>query len=166
MRPPSPLIVVFPVILVVPPLSSQLKIVLVPPRVSFPLSILIKLVSTEEVMLPPRLRVPLVGVSIIRLEALQAMLRLTVSVTGVGGLAPIPILPLSVMSLPPRTKAPAAGSNVRPFNVMPDRSLLFASRVLPAKVTIVGKLGAAFQLPEVLQLLFAPAPFQTAVEST
>jgi hypothetical protein len=37
---------------------------------------------------------------------------------------------------------------------------LFTKRVEPAKVKAVGKLGAVFQFPLVLQLLFAPRPVQ------
>jgi len=60
--------------------------------------------------------------------------------------------------LPSSTKAPAAASNVRLLAVIPLRSLLFTNRVDPAKVKVVGKTGAVFQLPAVLQSAFAPRP--------
>src|SRR6266849_9664753 len=140
LEPPFPLIVVFPVIVVVPPFRPQLWIALAPPSVSVPASILIKLVSTEEVRSPPRTRFPLVGVSRVSV-ALQAMLRLTVCVMGVAGLPLKPRLPLNKMSLPFRLQAPAAASKVRLLTVRLDRSLLFVSRVLPAKVSPMGKTG-------------------------
>lgn len=91
---------------------------------------------------------------------LQAMLRFTVWVMWLAGFALKAMLPPSVMSLPLSTKAPAATSNVMPFTVMLERLLLFDSRVLPAKVNAVGKVGAAFQLPLVPQLLSEPRPVQ------
>ena len=70
------------------------------------------------------------------------------------------MLPPSVMSLPFNTKAPAAASNVMPFTVIPAKLLVFVSRVEPPKVNPVGKPGAEFQLPPVLQLLSEPRPVQ------
>ena len=145
--------------MLVPPSRSQLRIALVPPKVRVPASSLIKLLSTEEVMAPPRVRLPLAGVSMIS-PLLQAILRLTVWVTVVAGFPLKPRLPVNVTPLPPSMKAPAAASNVRLFTVMPARLLLFANCLLPAKSSAVGKLGAVFQLPPVPQLLSDPSPVQ------
>src|ERR1017187_260331 len=77
-----------------------------------------------------------------------------------AGFPPKAMLPPSVMSLPLSTKAPAAAANVMPFAVIVLRLLVFVSRVEPAKVNPVGKVGVEFQLPPVPQLLSEPRPVQ------
>src|ERR1700677_4755152 len=141
---------------------SMLSMALPPPNVSVPAPVLNKLLP--EVMPPPRLRFPLVGVKMVS-SAFQAMLRLTVCVMGAAGFPLKPILPFNAMLLPSRVNAPAAESNVMLLAVMLERSLLFTNCVEPVKVKPMGKMGTAFwfQLSAVLQLLFAPSPVQIPV---
>src|ERR1700722_10949315 len=113
-------------------------------------------------MAPPRMRLPLPGVSMSRAAGIQPIFRLAVWVTDEAGFPLKPMLPVNAIALPPSTKAPAAALNIRLFTVIPVRLLLFANRVLPAKIRPVGKLGALFQLPPVPQLLSDPRPVQLA----
>jgi hypothetical protein len=97
-------------------------------------------------MAPPKVRLPLVGVSMVSL-ALQAMLRLMVWVTGEAGFPLKPMLPAKVMPLPFSTKAPAAASNVMLLAVMLVRSLVFASLRVAGKGQPDGEDGHRILIP-------------------